>query len=259
MNFERWGNLFWLLAFVYFGLFVVGQADALFGGLMPEAHHDVETPVKPFAALHTDDEEAIIALGEKVFNNAGCQACHQIGLVGNNIGPSLSNVAQRFQGEQLLKKLNEPQTLVANTVMPSYANLSHDQQEALVAYLGTFNGEREGLETGVGEVPEDILANAAPINPDTALIERGLGVFNNNGCSACHAIAGVDGAVGVIGPDLTREGLRGRTDEWQKEHLISSLTVYTNGDPSGAKLMPNYDRLSDGDLDALVAYLQSLR
>jgi len=260
MKFERLGNIFWLLAFIYFAMFVAGQADALFGGLLPVGHHDVETPIEPYAALHKDevDSESVIALGEKVFNSAGCMACHQIGLVGNNIGPSLSNAAMRYQPEQLLKKLNEPQSLVPNSMMPSYAYLSDDEKEALVAYIGTFNNEREGIETGAGEVPEEILAKAAPMNPDSALIERGLNLFKNNGCGACHTIAGVDGAVGNQGPNLTREGLRGRTDEWQGEHINNSLSVYTFGDPEGGKLMPNYNITGD-DLISLVAYLQSLR
>lgn len=260
MKVERWGNLFWIAATIYFGLFVIGQADSLFNGLLPSGHHDVETPAEPFAELHEDDADKAIALGEKVFRNAGCLACHQVGLVGNNVGPSLSNVAQRFTTrEALLEKLNDPQSLVPNTIMPSYAHLGDDEKEALVIYLGTLNSEHQGLETGVGDVPEDILAKAAPVNPDTALIERGLDVFLNSGCSACHAIAGVDGAIGALGPNLTREGLRGRTDEWQKEHLKQPLSVYTVGEASGAQLMPNYDSLSDGELDALVAYLQSLR
>src|SRR5690606_11652972 len=46
---------------------------------------------------------------------------------------------------------------------------------------------------------------AAPVD---ALAVRGLEVFDQNGCGACHVVRGVEDATGLAGPDLTHVGSR---------------------------------------------------
>jgi cytochrome c oxidase cbb3-type subunit 2/cytochrome c oxidase cbb3-type subunit I/II len=66
----------------------------------------------------------------------------------------------------------------------------------------------------------------------------------------CHKLNGE----GVeVGPDLTMEGTRGRTDEWLMGHF-KNPAAYTPG-----SLMPPYDNLTDEQLTALTAFLQSLK
>ncbi|MBI4537447.1 MAG: cytochrome c [candidate division NC10 bacterium] len=83
----------------------------------------------------------------------------------------------------------------------------------------------------------------------TVSAEGGRRVYETQGCSACHAIAGQGGAAG---PDLSRVG-RTRDAAW--------LARFTR-DPEAVKpgsAMPPYKELSEAELQAIAAYLGSLR
>jgi mono/diheme cytochrome c family protein len=99
---------------------------------------------------------------------------------------------------------------------------------------------------------------AAPPTPaaqDAAAIKKGEEVYAAQKCSICHAIAGkgnkqnpLDG----VGTKLTADEIR----QW-----ITNPTEMTAKTKSTKKPpMPNkYSKLSAADLDALVAYMQSLK
>jgi mono/diheme cytochrome c family protein len=73
-------------------------------------------------------------------------------------------------------------------------------------------------------------------------------LYRQEGCFTCHQL---DGEGGKVGPDLTVEGTRGRTDEWLIGHF-KDPPAYTPG-----SLMPAFKNLTDGQLKALTAFLQS--
>ena len=64
----------------------------------------------------------------------------------------------------------------------------------------------------------------------------------------CHQL---DGEGGTLGPDLTFQGSRGRTDEWLAGHFKDPPS-YTEG-----SLMPAFENLTEKQLRALVAFLQN--
>jgi len=245
MNRERWMNLFLLFTFLYVVYYVGSQASTFVGDLSVGHERTVEPRVDPYRNMTP------VAIGEKVFASRGCQACHQIGLVGGTVGPSFSNVGARHPADWLGEQLLDPQQHVPGNNMPAYAFLSQRERDGLVAYMGTLDGKREGPET------LEVLNLDPPERFAPAKVERGQQLFTANGCSGCHRV-GSDG--GAIGPNLSHEGLRNRSDTWQKQHLEDPLSVYVQGDTQGISwVMPRYDRLGDEDLGALVAYLQSLR
>jgi len=95
-----------------------------------------------------------------------------------------------------------------------------------------------------------------PIDPDA---QAGQQVFLTAGCVGCHIIRGVPSAVGRTGPDLTHVNARpyiaGGTLANTSHNLVRWLA-----DPPSVKpgsLMPNLG-LAQTDIDALVAYLQTL-
>jgi cytochrome c oxidase subunit II len=100
-------------------------------------------------------------------------------------------------------------------------------------------------------------APASP--PKTALERRGEDVFQNGACSSCHTIRGTS-AGGYVGPDLThlasRTTLAGVTIPNTRAYLSRWITDSQHFKPGND--MPDLD-LTGSQLDALVAYLESLK
>ncbi len=96
---------------------------------------------------------------------------------------------------------------------------------------------------------------AEPIEPELLLGRR---VFLEQGCAACHAIAGVSSS--DTGPDLTRLGSRLTLGAGTVVNSKANLSGWI-ADPQSIKprnlMPPSY--LSPQDLHALVAYLRSLQ
>ncbi|GEM_PF-6013790 len=92
-----------------------------------------------------------------------------------------------------------------------------------------------------------------------------LAVIERMGCGSCHTLqaAGLD-LRGQVGPDLTKQGARGRTDEWLRRQLLDPTSIPDGEVVPGFEgmqvVMPSYDRvLSDEEVEALIAFLQSLK
>jgi mono/diheme cytochrome c family protein len=95
----------------------------------------------------------------------------------------------------------------------------------------------------VGTRPE-----AKTAKPQEELIRYGKTLYRQEGCFVCHRL---DDEGGKVGPDLTVEGTRGRTDEWLLGHF-KNPPAYTPG-----SIMPPFKNLTDKQLKALAAFLQS--
>ena len=110
-----------------------------------------------------------------------------------------------------------------------------------------------------------------PAQENRVLIAEGRRLFQEKTCIACHTIRGHEG-VGVTGPDLTHVGARTTIAAGSLEntprlmhawiadpnHFKPGNKMYNGGytDPeTGRRLI----QLTDAEIDALVAYLQSLR
>jgi cytochrome c oxidase cbb3-type subunit I/II len=111
--------------------------------------------------------------------------------------------------------------------------------------------------------------------PYTPLEEAGRRVYIAEGCASCHTqmirpflwevarygeVSTAADSAGDrpalwgsrrIGPDLARIGGR-HDDDWHRRHLIDPRTV------AFASRMPSYRHLDDGEMTALIAYLQRL-
>lgn len=96
---------------------------------------------------------------------------------------------------------------------------------------------------------EQASASKQPV-PATSqkLITYGRTLYRQEGCFMCHQL---DGQGGKVGPDLTTEGTRGRTDAWLVGHF-KDPSAYSSG-----SIMPAFKNLTDAQLQALTAFLQS--
>ena len=112
----------------------------------------------------------------------------------------------------------------------------------------------------------DPTATATPPVAPPAGDPAGLQVFIRDAspsCATCHAIDGVDFAVGQIGPNLSDIGSRSDVD-FIRESIVNPNAVIAEACPSGPcpdSVMPqNFaDTLTAEQLDDLVGYLTSLK
>ncbi len=99
-----------------------------------------------------------------------------------------------------------------------------------------------------------------PLEPASEEAATGQLVFQREACSGCHTIRGTS-AYGTVGPDLTDVGSRERigadTLLNTPKNMRDWIRDAQNFKPGIA--MPSFRSLSDADVAALAAYLESLR
>jgi cytochrome c oxidase subunit 2 len=106
-----------------------------------------------------------------------------------------------------------------------------------------------------------LAAQARPAErPDDALAQRGLAVYEDARCAACHDIRGlVPGA--ALGPDLTHVGSRLTIGAGTLARDRDALARWVHR-PQAVKpgvRMPSYEHLDAASLQALAAFLEQLR
>ena len=72
--------------------------------------------------------------GRKVYDEKRCALCHAIGGQGGKVGPDLSNVGSRRDGDWLKRFLRDPKGTVPNAKMPP-VKATDEELAALVGYL----------------------------------------------------------------------------------------------------------------------------
>lgn len=103
-------------------------------------------------------------------------------------------------------------------------------------------------------------AATAPPAGEGVDVQRGRQLFAEVGCAACHRVAG-SAAQGLSGPDLTHVGSRRSLGAGILPNSRATLIGWI-GDSQSIKpnnRMPAYRSLGAGELNALAAYMESLR
>jgi mono/diheme cytochrome c family protein len=98
------------------------------------------------------------------------------------------------------------------------------------------------------------VAGSGGASQDKAQIERGMKVYADQKCSVCHSIAGkgnVKGPLDDVGSRLTNDQIR----EW----MVNPAEMTKKTKAERKPLMRAYPNLSNPDLDAVIAYMSSLK
>ena len=104
------------------------------------------------------------------------------------------------------------------------------------------------------------LAQSSAAAPISAEVLRGMQLFSEVGCAACHRVAG-SSAQGLSGPDLTHVGSRRSLGAGILPNTRGTLIGWI-GDSQSIKpnnRMPAYRSLQAAELNALAAYMESLK
>jgi mono/diheme cytochrome c family protein len=87
-----------------------------------------------------------------------------------------------------------------------------------------------------------------------AQVERGMKVFADSKCSLCHSVAGKGNAKGVL-DDVGSKLSAAEMHEW----LVNPDAMRQKTKAERKPLMKSFSTLPKEDVDALVAYLQTLK
>ncbi len=97
------------------------------------------------------------------------------------------------------------------------------------------------------------LLTAASAQAQPALVAKGEAAFTANRCSMCHAVAGKGNAKG----SLDGVGAKYKAAEL-RQWLVAPAEMAATHNATRKPAMRDFTKLPAEDLDALVAYLQSL-
>ncbi len=177
------------------------------------------TPVKQSAAGNLQQAQSGADL--KVFQSAGCTACHAVEGTGGTAGPALSRASLSGKGrEWTVQQIRNPRSHNPNTIMPAFTSLSGQQVDTIVSFL-VGPGERQGsaakTAATVQQSPQTENRKkpgeerSVPVQAESWVVageaahvignsERGGTAFKNY-CSSCH---GIKGTAGIPNPGSDR-------------------------------------------------------
>jgi mono/diheme cytochrome c family protein len=119
-----------------------------------------------------------------------------------------------------------------------------------VVGLSALIATRFDVAAGEGETPAAVQRVAA----DPAQVARGRVVYQEEGCAGCHAVGGEGN------PRIPLDGIGARLDAEQLLHwTIAAPEVAEQMPRRTAMMKQGYADLDQADLDALMAYLGTLR
>lgn len=129
------------------------------------------------------------------------------------------------------------------TGMPAWKTIvSEEDTWKIVAFIHTLPKEKESPIRAAARQQEVVVPKS-----QSDLINYGRELYRQEGCMGCHEL---DGEGGKVGPGLSLEGTRGRSDKWLVGHF-KDPGAYTPG-----SIMPSFNQLTDDQLDALTVFLQ---
>ncbi|MEZ5079090.1 MAG: c-type cytochrome [Thermoleophilia bacterium] len=109
---------------------------------------------------------------------------------------------------------------------------------ASLAWL-TYKGATSEAPTGGGPAIEGLTPDA----------EAGYQLFQSSACLSCHMLGG---SGGVLGPDLSNEGSKGRGIDWQIAHLKNPQSQVPGSQ------MPPFPNFTDQEYTQLATFLEGL-
>lgn len=241
------------------------------------------------------------------FAAGGCTSCHVIpditGAIGQ-LGPDLSTIgsvaATRVEGqsaeEYIRESLHDPGAFVvaecptgpctAGIMQAANLNaLTDSEVEGMIQYLISLNNDADNAVAAEDEteaeadsteadaeeeVAEEEVAAEEDTEQEPVDIEAVAAIVTKGTCGACHVIPGIDGAGGMVGPDLTNIGTAAETriegysaEEYLLESIVDPNAFIAPECPAGdclpGLMLPNLaDLLTTEEIDTLVGYLVTL-
>lgn len=192
--------------------------------------------------------------GWEIFQREPCySACHVATIAKPSAGdwngfvPDLRKTARRTR-DWYVAYFVHPRAVLPNSFMPSFAYLSSEEVDALVAFLQRLNREVKPPK------PEPVASDAIPrVARNFSTYKSGQAIYHTY-CVGCHGDAGSGG--GTVGHLLSPEP-RDFTDAvWMSKQTENYLfSIITDGKPNTA--MPGFkDILTESERALVLRYIE---
>ncbi|HET7152727.1 MAG TPA: cytochrome c [Candidatus Kapabacteria bacterium] len=194
-------------------------------------------PIPDKYVVNPNPKPTFVPQGEfgKLVKDLSCMTCHKMNGHGGTVAPDLSIEASQAQPDWIETYFKVPYSLrpILTERMPNF-------------FLS--DGERKALLAGIENLfIADSIEHTVPAND--SVITRGKGLyFERYACQSCHQISG---AGGYVGPPLDKIGTRLKPG-WVF-HWLKNPQAY-----KPESIEPN-NKMTDGDADAITAYLMTLK
>ncbi|MEK6728642.1 MAG: cytochrome b N-terminal domain-containing protein [Planctomycetota bacterium] len=182
--------------------------------------------IAPSGGLSIFENDPLI-LGKKVYES-NCRVCHKVQGEGGDTGPDFTGFGSREWVAGLLKNPKDARYFKEPALMPPIS-LPDDTLLNMSEFILSQSG---GL-----------------LNPNVERVAKGQELVLNGNCVICHAIG--DKELKMLGPNLTAYLSKG----WLKEFIRNPAAPKFYGTRNK---MPQFDKLTDKEMDALIQYLFSL-
>jgi cytochrome c551/c552 len=185
------------------------------------------------------DPPGDVERGKRLFVEKSCVVCHQVGVYGGVIGPSLDH----------LSRYGSP--ILVAAAMWNHGPTMNEVMEGRGVRRASFSGsELNDLISYLESVSPAPLGGPLYVLPGDA--ERGRVLFTEKECMLCHSVQSVGGRVG---PDLAQ-----REHQWGLTEFAAAMW---NKAPVMVEAMAERDidvpQLGSGEMADLVAYLYSVQ
>ncbi len=199
--------------------------------------------------------------GKKLLIKHACANCHLIEGQGGFIGPPLDGIGAHRDENYIIYKLTVRPLPRRKKLFPvPYELMSHvhvpDADAASIAkYLRSLPAKTYQVQ-GHGKVSPDEVPAGSAFRPDkeSASSKKGMQLFREKGCFACHSVGGLGG---TKGPSLQGVGAR-RSRKFISNRIVSGAVILPEPtEKSGTVSMPAL-KLSDAEIKSITDWLMTL-
>ena len=184
------------------------------------------------------------AIGRQIFVSHGCIGCHGENGQGTPLAISLIGVTHKFSPAALANLIRHPNAKMKGGGMPTFT-YTDPQMAGLLAYLGTLQHATAAAKSSAAGAA----VHHAPPHKLTPEEAAGKRVYERVRCSTCHGAGSMEGTAAA--PSLTA------TASELPPAVIKHLLLHPSAAMQAAG-MPAIS-VSNSDLNALIAYIRSLR